>query len=66
MESATHTQTEKKDKTLRRRSREPLMIGKRVLALTKWLKKKGTLHKRTYISSLQRTFHFSIVKKYLW
>ena len=52
MESATHTQTEKKDKTLRRRLRESLMIGKRVLALTKRLKKKGTLHKRTYISSL--------------
>ena len=52
MESATHTQTEKKDKTLRRRLREPLMIGERALALTKRLKKKRTLHKRTYISSL--------------
>ena len=52
MDSATHTQTEKKDKTLRRRLREPLMIGERALALTKRLKKKGTLHKRTYISSL--------------
>ena len=56
----------KKDKTLRKLLREPFMVGKRVLALAERLKKKNAPQAHIYISPLQRTFHFSIVNKYLW
>ena len=54
----------KKDKSLRRRLREPLKVGKRVLHLAECSKKR-TLQS-IYISQPQRTFHFLTASNYLW
>ena len=54
----------KKDKSLRRRLREPLKVGKRVLPLAERSKKR-TLQS-IYISQLQRMFHFLTASNYLW
>ena len=54
----------KKDKSLRRRLREPLKVGKQVLPLAERLKKR-TLQS-IYISEPQRTFHFLTASNYLW